>query len=381
MSAVTTKLRVTFQRLSQKPISRILLLGLIGLAAIILVASLGPVLLVPADTTKDPAVLFKLRNDVRTTLLQALAGALFLTTAYYTWQQVKAARRQTEIAIETLRLSEQGQITERFTRSIDQLGNAEQNIRVGGIFSLERVASDSPENIGVVGATLAAFVTNRAPLRAADAEESEGRLSQAASRSSDVQAAMTVLKRLRKEPDEDLEPGSMQYDLAHADFQAVDLAHGVLQGADFHECNLTRANLLDCVLTGSNFNEAILRQARLSTADLTGAYFLGSDLRGCVAEEANFGWCKLSGAQLQGAHLRWAKFIDTFFAEIFLDYEWHDPRVENIEIDLQQAANVFEEAQVMRRETIQHLRLQSLNPGFTGSSYALGSRVPAANLK
>src|SRR5829696_516895 len=66
-----------------------------------------------------------------------------------TERQLQVARegqeRTQETTRETLRITEQGQITERFTRAIDQLGETELEIRLGGIYALERIAKDSPE--------------------------------------------------------------------------------------------------------------------------------------------------------------------------------------------------------------------------------------------
>jgi hypothetical protein len=52
----------------------------------------------------------KAQNEVRTTLLQGLGGVALLMGAYFTYRQLHTAW--------------EGQITERFTRAIDQLGHA-----------------------------------------------------------------------------------------------------------------------------------------------------------------------------------------------------------------------------------------------------------------
>jgi hypothetical protein len=79
----------------------------------------------------------KLRNDVRTTMLQAMGGAFFLVTALLTWRQ--------------LQLNREGQITERFTRAIDQLGSDDKlDVRLGGIYALERIANDSSTERGAI---------------------------------------------------------------------------------------------------------------------------------------------------------------------------------------------------------------------------------------
>ena len=40
-------------------------------------------------------------------------------------------------------LTEQGQVTDRFTRAIEQLGSDKLDVRIGRIYALERVARDS----------------------------------------------------------------------------------------------------------------------------------------------------------------------------------------------------------------------------------------------
>src|SRR6266487_1621248 len=48
------------------------------------------------------------KNAVRTTLIQAAGGAAFLATAFFAWRQLVVSRL--------------GQLTERFSRSVDQIG-------------------------------------------------------------------------------------------------------------------------------------------------------------------------------------------------------------------------------------------------------------------
>ncbi len=43
----------------------------------------------------------------------------------------------------TFGLSRQGQVTDRYTKAIEQLGSDKPDVRIGGIYALERVARDS----------------------------------------------------------------------------------------------------------------------------------------------------------------------------------------------------------------------------------------------
>jgi hypothetical protein len=46
----------------------------------------------------------------------------------------------------TVEVTQEQQITERFTRAIDQLGNDKLSVKLGGIYALERIAKDSPKD-------------------------------------------------------------------------------------------------------------------------------------------------------------------------------------------------------------------------------------------
>jgi hypothetical protein len=77
------------------------------------------------------------RKDLILAVAQILGGTALLSGLYITWRTLQANR--------------QGQITDRFTRAIDQLGKVEDSqklfeIRVGGIYALERIARESEED-------------------------------------------------------------------------------------------------------------------------------------------------------------------------------------------------------------------------------------------
>jgi len=70
-------------------------------------------------------------------------------------------------AQEELRLSRQGQITDRFTSAIDQLGNKSLDIRLGRIYALERIAKESGEDYWPILEILAAYVREHARIHSA----------------------------------------------------------------------------------------------------------------------------------------------------------------------------------------------------------------------
>ena len=169
------------------------------------------------------------------TLAQILGGTALLSGLYFTWR--------------TLQVNREGQITERFTRAIDQLGKVEDGqklfeIRVGGIYALERIARESEKDYWSIMEILTAYIRQNAPFlppeagqeRTEDAtdepramEGSGGNSEPKPSASDpDIQAIMTVLRR-RKRYYRHKDPGRL--DLHDTDLSGADLSDTNLSGA------------------------------------------------------------------------------------------------------------------------------------------------------
>ena len=79
--------------------------------------------------------------------------------------QVAIANRQAEIAgrrhEEQTRADQQRRITESFAKAVEQLGSDKLEVRLGGIYSLERISKESPDDYWTVMENLTAFVRER----------------------------------------------------------------------------------------------------------------------------------------------------------------------------------------------------------------------------
>ncbi len=105
----------------------------------------------------NPRELFEIENESRGTLGQILSGVAVLTGLIFAWQQLG----QTS---DNLRVSQEGQITDRFSRAVDQLGSDDLTARLGGVYALERIARDSPRDYGPVMEVLTAFARQESAL-------------------------------------------------------------------------------------------------------------------------------------------------------------------------------------------------------------------------
>jgi uncharacterized protein YjbI with pentapeptide repeats len=256
----------------------------------------------------------KLQNDARATLLQGAAGVLLVFGAVATWWQ--------------LQISREGQLTERFSRAVEQLGSDNEDVRIGAIRTLERIAKDSPRDRNTVQAVIGAYVRKHAPWLVGTLKGPQHptpvvdkHLSWLEHRRGDIQTAMWVLGARRPYRGEwqlylsrvDLR-GAFLYgrlskaqlrhtNLAHALLPEVRLEHADLEDADLRKANLqrtwlTRANLRKAHLQGADLREADLREANLREAHLQGA-----DLRGADLGEANLREAHLEDADLSRARV------------------------------------------------------------------------------
>jgi hypothetical protein len=160
----------------------------------------------------------------------------------------------------THELTEQGQITDRYTKAVEQLDSDKLDVRIDGIYALERIARDSAKDHPTVMEVLTAFIRehSREQWPPSDAGQPE----QDRSTRPDVQAAVTVVGRR---------------DTAR-DILAIDLRRANLTRANLTRADLTRANLTRADLTRANLNGAHLARADLTSAHLADAHLGFADL-------------------------------------------------------------------------------------------------------
>jgi hypothetical protein len=215
------------------------------------------------------------------------------------------------VSSRTYRLAQQGQITDRYTKSTEQLGAGKLEIRLGGIYALERIAVDSKRDHSTVVEVLSAFVREHASshgdkeivaeVAGSVSNESQPKLAV------DVQAAVTVLGRLPNRK------GIQRGDLQGALLVGAELKTADLRGAALHRANLSGAVLADANLSkakmwGTNFSGATicgtnLSDANLAGADLSGARLWGVNLSGALLLRANLSGAHFLRARLAGAEL------------------------------------------------------------------------------
>jgi Pentapeptide repeats (8 copies) len=255
--------------------------------------------LVPSWLTQYPSLgeapaRHKAAADARTGVVAFLAVLGGLGGLYYTSRtfrvgrdaQISASKYASEtlrLSQETLRQSERGRITDRYSKAVEQLGDSSHEIRVGGIYALGQIMLDSaqlesslpggPYERPIV-AVLSAFIRRTAkrkddlstPWPPDEAERDEVKPSFA------IQAALNVLVESR--------PSASPPDLRDSDLRGARLRDANLNYASLRRSYLYKAKLSNAFLRHASLRSAILVEADLTGADLSDASLVDADLKG-----------------------------------------------------------------------------------------------------
>ncbi|MFF7916120.1 pentapeptide repeat-containing protein [Streptomyces cyaneofuscatus] len=246
-------------------------------------------------------------NDVRTTLLQAVGGMVVLFGAYATWRQLRVSQ-------DGLRATQEGYVTDRFSRAVDQLGSDKLETRIGGLHALWRIAEHSARDREAVISIQAAYLRTHLPWppagRQAPARDAPiNDVVPLEVRAADAQVALTGLGVLLQQPRKQSWVNLGVTDLRRADCDGlwlleVNLDGSCMEAAGLYHANLTQASLVSVNLRHADLKTATLRRARCVLADLRGARLVETDLRDADFTEADLREANLRKADAGGAVLR-----------------------------------------------------------------------------
>lgn len=245
----------------------------------------------------EPKDRFDCINAARTTLAQIVGGVFLLAGVYATVQNLAMAQESVAVAQKSLSVAQEGQITDRFTKAIEQLGEpGDQKLaaRLGGIYALERIANESGKDHWPIMEVLTAYVRENASKQTQVSIE-DFKLA------ADIQAILTVLgRRVRKYED----PDQMTLDLSQADIRGAFVDEAQLDGTYLYGADISHAHLPHAHLAGAHLNGASLNGTHLPHADLRNAELTKANFNDAFLLAVDF-----SGAYLCGADLRYARSL------------------------------------------------------------------------
>jgi hypothetical protein len=230
---------------------------------------------------------FDIENATRLTIAQIVGGFALLVGLYFTYENVKVAQENAKTAQDNLRLTEEGKITDRFSKAVEMLGSEKLDVRLGGIYALERICRDSQRDHWTVMEILTAYVRENSPYDVGAPTDAKMR--------EDIQAIMTVIGRRK---------------WLASETRSLDLRNVNLRG-----CVLYKANLAKAQMDGSNLSFAVLSSANLQGAMFGATNFELASLYSANLEDTYLNHANLTRADMQKANMNYAKFVDTDLAD------------------------------------------------------------------
>lgn len=259
----------------------------------------------------------------------------------------RVAERQADAARSQVATAQQGLLGERYRQGTEMLGHELKSVRLGGIYTLDLLARDYPEEYHIlVMQTLCAFVRHP-PTDFSQLRPGSGAEQPAVKRDEDDRPQFqlpedthAVLRAIRLRSPRQLAIESkinFELDLSGADLRQSDLRGANLSGDDLSDSRLSGSRLMDADLSGTHLQRADLTspnlgrpsremksniskglipaKTRLDNVDLTGALALAAKMRGVILSgsnltDANFPFVTLADSLLMKTNFSNAHLAD-----------------------------------------------------------------------
>lgn len=235
-----------------------------------------------SDAKLAPAERLLAQSALRDSFARVGEALLIFWGATLVWRYLQGLGTVIENSSNTLAAAErttffaaQAGETQRYASAMALLASPQLEVRLGGVYALERLARESERDHGPIMEVLAATLRDRAAWVVGETTRAQ--------LPADLQAIATVIGRrqIAFDPSE-----------GHIDLHATGLARVYLPGAQLAGAFLYQANLQGAILQNANLRGARLWNADLTDATLEGAQLQGADLTGVTG---------LTPPQLKGA--------------------------------------------------------------------------------
>ena len=196
------------------------------------------------------------------------------------------------------------------------LGSEVLAVRLGGIYALQRLAEEWPDQYHIqIMHLFCAFV--RRPARDQSLESGQAVIEPGTVLGirQDVEAVIQMIgsrakSRITLEQKADFRLNLRDADLPTAQFLGVDLSNAM-----FHNSNLSGANFANTDLTDSSLSCSDLSQAEFYDVNFTGARLWSANLSGANLQDADLSRRNLHNVNLSGADLRRANLSGAIFQD------------------------------------------------------------------
>ncbi|MBN2355994.1 pentapeptide repeat-containing protein [candidate division KSB1 bacterium] len=244
------------------------------------------------------AKLAEIRNNAVKTIFQMVGGLIVIFGLYLTYRRIRASEKNVEV------LQDQ-QVTERFTRAIEQLGSEKLEVRLGAIYALERIAKDSPKDHWTVMEILTAYVRENSKWTEEKDEEwriftKDRNLQRKIDIKAkiDIQTIITILGRrshIGNEPD--------RINLSETDLRLYKFINSDFTNAVFYKTHFDGAYIKNTRFDNSYFISASFFQTDIINVSMANTQLADAKMNPSFLVSIDFKDAKLTGIDLRGCSL------------------------------------------------------------------------------
>jgi len=230
-----------------------------------------------------------------------LGGFLVLTQIVVLNRRAKATEKQAKAMADNIKVTEKGQVNERFKNAIQQLGSGKVPIRLGAIYTLHHIAKDSEELRKTIFDILCSYIRETT---------NEKKYKERDDTSMEIQSMLDLLfvnndeRRIYEGYEANLINAYLRNaNLIKSNLTNVRFFNAHLEGAKLSGAHLERAGFENAHLEGAILNNAHLEGAYLWYTHLEGTNLQFSHLEGSIIWFAHFEGALIDHAHLEAAHL------------------------------------------------------------------------------
>ena len=244
-----------------------------------------------------------------------MVGAALVALPLALWRGVVADRQA--------KTSQLGLLNERYQKGAEMLGSDVLSVRLAGIYALQRLAEDHPEQYHLqVMRLLSAFVrlpTKDQSLESGQVEIESGTL---LGIRPDLNAVMEVIDWRSKTGVEIERAANYRLDLRGARLPGAQFLNADLSNAFFHHAVLSRASFANSNLSDTSLRHADLSESTFFDVKFTGARLESANLSGTLLQDLDLQMASFHHANLSGTNLLRAKLSRASFQDAVLTNAW-----------------------------------------------------------
>ena len=245
-----------------------------------------------------------------------LALCFGIWRAWVAERQSDAAQKQVEAALLQADTAQNGLLNDRYQRGAEMLGSKVLAVRLGGIYALQHLAEEHPNEYHILIMRLfCAFIRNPTGNEVGPIQTHTVAVDPIYPPTilEDVQAAVLAIG-LRSQLGRSIEEqAGFTLDLRGSDLGSVNMQNCNFGSADLSEAQMTFANLICTDFSRVWFHKANLYHSTLHGADCSRADFSRARMRRCKARSTDFRRASFHTTNLSEADLESANFSEAHF--------------------------------------------------------------------